>query len=166
MHMMIAMLHASHNQTMCETLLCRYFFGVIKALKELKLNECAALHLCRTWWHMVASTVALCIQSCCPCHPDRNIRVIGSSGGACAGSFLFLPEVGFSGALYLPMPYPWSSQCLKSSRSMSGRRQTSTHASSTSRGAQSVRAARGAMRCGYQNTCRVSAASGLLQLLA
>lgn len=23
----------------------------------------------------------------------RNIRVIGSSGGACAGSFLFLPEV-------------------------------------------------------------------------
>ena len=37
-----------------------YFFGVIKALRDLKLNE--------------------------------NIHVIGSSGGACAGSFLFLEE--------------------------------------------------------------------------
>jgi hypothetical protein len=38
-----------------------YFFGVIKCLRDLKLNE--------------------------------NIHVIGSSGGACAGSFLFLEEV-------------------------------------------------------------------------
>lgn len=54
---------------------------------------------------MLASTVALWILSCCPCHLDRNIRVIGSSGGACAGSFLFLPEVGSSGALQLLMQH-------------------------------------------------------------
>lgn len=32
------------NLSVVPLLLCRYFFGVIKALKELKLTECAALH--------------------------------------------------------------------------------------------------------------------------
>jgi hypothetical protein len=43
---------------------------------------------------MATSSVAEWNLSCCPCRFGRNIRVIGSSGGACAGSFLFLPEVG------------------------------------------------------------------------
>lgn len=39
-----------HNQTKCfKPLLCRYFFGVIKALKELKLNECAAVASVPLW---------------------------------------------------------------------------------------------------------------------
>ncbi len=70
-----------------------YFFGCIRALRDLERHRCAVGFMTPK-----ASTIAI-HKTSIPmpwrhgmCFCRRDVYVVGSSGGACAGSFLFLQD--------------------------------------------------------------------------